>query len=451
MNKKLMLLAAVVLFFAACRKKVTEEDDIVPAPSTLSGNIRQNVTLLSGNTYTLSGLVYVDSGYTMTIQAGTTILGVRGTNSSLIIKRGAKIDAQGTASQPIVFTSSAADGAKNIGDWGGLVILGRARNNGSFNGTLGTMEIEGGINDANGQGLHGGTDDNDNSGILRYVRLEFGGYPFQPDKEINGLTLGSVGRGTAIDHIMVSYCNDDAYEWFGGSVNCSHLISYRNLDDDFDTDNGFSGKIQFGLVIRDTAIADQSAGGASNGFESDNDASGSANSPVTSPVFSNITIIGPKFTPTTTIAAPFRRGAHIRRNSRLSLFNSVIMGWPDAGILIDGTTTVANANAGDLDVQNVLLAGNTTQLKTTVAGFDVNAWFNTPAKNNATAAANTNAALQAPFNYVSFNPNPAVGSPLLSGASFTSAKLSGMVNVSYRGACSGSDNWWTGWTKFFNK
>ena len=113
----------------------------------------------------------------------------------------------------------------------------------------------------------------DNSGILRYVRIEYAGYAFLPDKEINGLTFGGVGNETIVDYVQVSYANDDSFEWFGGTVNCTHLISFRTLDDDFDTDNGFSGKVQFGISLRDSSVADISKVEA---FESDNDANGRA-------------------------------------------------------------------------------------------------------------------------------------------------------------------------------
>ncbi|HEX4875553.1 MAG TPA: hypothetical protein VFV31_02705 [Chitinophagaceae bacterium] len=452
--KKFLLVLTAALSLIACKKVYVEvgtdgqAEDLV-----LSGTYKRNITLTSGNTYLLDGLVYIDSGYAITIQPGTTLQGRKGTNSSLIIKRGAKIFAVGTPAQPIVFTSSAPEGQKRLGDWGGLVILGKARNNGSYNGVNGVMEIEGGINNANGDGLHGGNNDDDNSGIVKYVRLEFGGYPFQPDREINGLTCGSVGRGTEIDFVQVSYCNDDAYEFFGGTVNAKHLISFRNLDDDFDTDNGYRGKIQFGIAVRDTAIADGAAGGASNGFETDNDGSGSAVQPFTAPVFSNMTIIGPLFTPSTTIAAPFRRGAHIRRNSRMSLFNSVIMGWPSAGagVLIDGTTTEANAANNDLEMANNIIAGCPTALRVnTGSTFNISSWFNDAVKGNNILTTNTDVSLVSFNSYTGFNPSPAAGSPLLGGASFSSTKLAGMQTVSYRGAVGSGDNWWQGWTRFFN-
>ena len=145
------------------------------------------------------------------------------------------------------------------------------------------MPIEG-ISDASDKAKHGGTDNADNSGTMKYVRIEYAGIALGPDNEINGLTLGSVGSGTVIDYVEVYRSGDDAFEWFGGSVNCAHLLAIDSWDDDFDTDNGFSGKVQFGLAQRLSVTADVSG---SNGFESDNDATGSTNSPQTNPTFSN--------------------------------------------------------------------------------------------------------------------------------------------------------------------
>ena len=227
----------------------------------------------------------------------------------------AKIIADGTADKPIVFTSEAANPQR--GDWAGLVLLGQAPTNSSFNGIQGVGAVEGGINNSDGLGLYGTPSNQqqapfDNSGILRYVRIEYAGYAFLPDNEINGLTFGGVGSGTIIDNVQVSYANDDSYEWFGGTVNCKHLISFRTLDDDFDTDNGFSGKVQFGISLRDSAVADISK---SEAFESDNDANGSSLLPQTSAVFSNMTVMGPKATLANTGNSLFVWGAQIRRNS----------------------------------------------------------------------------------------------------------------------------------------
>src|SRR5690348_13335600 len=244
---------------------------------TLEGKITSDTVLRAKNVYILKGLVYIKNNAKITIEAGTVIKGAYlDPIGGLIITRGSKIIAEGTADKPIVFTSNSPN--PRSGDWAGIVLLGKAQTNASFNGTAGVGEIEGGVNNADGDGLYGGTDDNDNSGIIKYVRIEYAGFAFLPDKEINSLTMGGVGKGTVIDHVEAFYAKDDAFEWFGGSVDCKYLIAYKTQDDDFDTDNGFRGKVQFGLIVRDSLIADLSN---SESFESDNDANGSALTPQT--------------------------------------------------------------------------------------------------------------------------------------------------------------------------
>ncbi|MES2655450.1 MAG: PKD domain-containing protein [Bacteroidota bacterium] len=322
------------------------------------GDITTNTTWTKNNVYLLNdGYVYVTNNATLTIEPGTVI---RGTGKgTLIICRGAKIIAQGTLAEPIVFTSSKGAGLRAPGDWGGLVLTGK----GVHNLPQGdTAAAEGGIaKPVTGSGLidgrHGGTDDNDSSGILTYVRVEFGGIPLSTaaNSEINGITFYSVGRKTLVDNVQVSYSGDDSYEWFGGAVNCKHLIAFAGIDDDFDTDNGFKGLVQFGIGLRIPQNADQSG---SNGFESDNDANGSTNSPRTAPVFSNITMVGPYFTgQTVTPNSNFGRAAHIRRNSALTLVNSILQGYPVAGLIIDSRRTNAGFQNGDAIFKNNVIAG----------------------------------------------------------------------------------------------
>ena len=279
----------ILLAFSALLLSLTEMNAAV---ITVSGDIASNTNWTNNNIYLLSGFVYVTNNSTLTIQPGTIIEGDQATKGALIITRGSKMQAIGTVSQPIVFTSNQPAGFRSYGDWGGLILCGSA----PVNDPAGERLIEGGVDAV--KGLYGGVNPTDNSGTLKYVRIEFAGIAFLPNNEVNGLTCGGVGSGTTIDYVQVSYSGDDAYEWFGGTVNAKHLISLRNWDDDFDTDYGYSGKIQFGVVLRDSTIADVSG---SNGFESDNDANGSTNSPYTKPIFSNISVFGPKITANTTI------------------------------------------------------------------------------------------------------------------------------------------------------
>lgn len=452
-------LAAFMLLQWGCRKIEVDgtpddnnnnnEEELV-----LEGKISTSRTLKAGNTYLIKGIVYVMDGATLTIEPGTEIHGEKGATSrgTLVITRGAKIIADGTTDKPIVFTSD--ESVKQRGDWGGIVILGNARTNASFNGTSGIGSIEGGINNAEQLGVYGGVDDNDNSGILRYVRIEYAGYAYLPDNEINSLTLAGVGKGTTIDYVEIFKANDDAIECFGGSVDMRHLVVVSTLDDDFDTDNGYSGTVQWGIVLRDSAVADISK---SNGFESDNDANGSSLTPTTSAVYSNMTIIGPRAALNNVGSSNNNAGAHLRRNTTISIFNSVFMGFP-TGLLLDGSKgspTDLNITGGTMVLQNNVIAGCTNALSyaassTSPTGWTTESfttWFTQASNNNTIYATNAEAGITAAFNYTNPDVTPAAGSPLLSGSSFGNAKLSVFTPVAYRGACGIDDaGWWKGWT-----
>lgn len=310
------------------------ENTVYPATvTTVSADITTNTTW--SGVVKLMNKVYVKNNATLTIAPGTIIRGDKLTQGTLLITRGAKIIADGTAANPIVFTSNEAVGARNEGDWGGLVLLGLAKNNQPG----GVANIEGIVPTTDSQ--FGGNFDNDNSGILRYVRVEFAGIPLEPNKEINGITFGSVGNQTVVDYVQVSFSGDDSFEWFGGTVNCKHLIAYRGIDDDFDTDFGYRGKVQFFLSIRDKDMSD--AAGDSNCFESDNDAAGSTAQPKTAPIFSNGTIVGPKGNGTTAlpVGEKFEKSFRLRRNTATSVFNTLSTGW-EKGLSIEGTAVVNN-------------------------------------------------------------------------------------------------------------
>lgn len=359
MKKHTLLLLLTAMFFAACSKKdTTPVTPVTPGNVVeVSGDIKVATTWTSDKIYLLKGFVYVTDGATLTIQPGTIIKGDKATKGTLIITRGAKIEAAGSAEKPIVFTSNLPAGGRSSGDWGGIILLGKAPVN-----PTSTPNIEGGLDpkgDAAKYIQYGGTDANDNSGTLKYVRIEYAGIPFSPDNEINGLTMGGVGAGTTLDYIEVYRSGDDSFEWFGGTVTAKHLLSIGAQDDDFDTDFGFSGKVQFGLAQRAQVVADYSG---SNGFESDNDAVGSNNTPQTGVIFSNMTIVGPLLSPTGTsgINANFQHAAQIRRNSSLSLFNSLLLNYTEGVYIDDGLpagpqNSSSNFVAGKLVVANNLV------------------------------------------------------------------------------------------------
>ena len=333
----------------------------LPVPGEV--NITNTVTLDPSQVYLLKGLVVVRDGGKLVIPAGTVIRATADLNAtpknyaSIVVERGGDIQIDGTSNNPVVITSAKAAGQRNRGDWGGLLIAGKSRHN-LLNGTdNNNIQMEGfnNVTFDNTLARFGGTDINDNSGSITYLRLEFGGVAFEVNKEINGLTLGAVGAGTVIDHVQVSFSGDDSFEWFGGTVNSKHLIAWKGTDDDFDTDNGYAGLAQFGIGVKDSAYYDltyslPSGSSTSEGFESDNEATGTANvAPATNCVFSNFTMVGPvpvgaKYSEMNPVTkAAFRRGARIRRNSSERIVNSIFMGYRNF-LMIDGDSCVRNTN-----------------------------------------------------------------------------------------------------------
>ncbi|CAG0962556.1 MAG: T9SS C-terminal target domain-containing protein [Bacteroidetes bacterium] len=406
----------------------------------VTANITTSTTWVKTKKYILKGFIFVTSGTTLTIEPGTIIVGDKASKGTLIIDRGAKLMAVGTASEPIVFTSNQPKGQRDYGDWGGIIICGK----GPVNLPGGEGVVEGGTGATFGGGAS--PDVADNSGKLKYVRIEFSGIPFQPNQEINGLTMGGLGSGTELDYIQVSYCGDDSYEWFGGTVNAKHLISFRAWDDNFDGDNGWNGKVQFAVALTDPNVADQSG---SNGFEQDNDASGTGATPITNSIFSNVSIFGPKQTSGTTINSQYKRAAHLRRNTKTCIYNSLLAGYP-TGLLIDGSACETNSDNDELQFRNNIVSGCATPLAVASgSSWDISAWFNTPAYANSVEADNANLLVPNAWNLTNPNFIPSGGSPLLSGASFAASNLQSTFfeQVSYKGAF-GSSNWTSSWTNW---
>ena len=324
-------------------------------------DIPGTLTLDATKVYALKGLIIVRSGGKLVIPAGTVIRcqsdgSITPKNyASIVVERGGRIEVLGTATNPVVMTSAKAVGQRERGDWGGLVIAGKSTHN-NWTATGDTVQLEGFNNAASfapGIGIIGGTEPADNSGIVRYLRIEFGGFAFETDKEINGLTLGAVGSATEITGVQVSFSADDSFEWFGGTVNSKYLVAWKGTDDDFDTDNGYSGLSQFGIGVRDVDYYDltyASGGSTSEGFESDNEGTGTARRTLlTNCVFSNFTMVGPvavgaKYADLSAVAkSAFRRGARIRRNSSLRIVNAIFMGYRNF-LMVDGDSSLRNTN-----------------------------------------------------------------------------------------------------------
>ncbi|MBO0935229.1 IPT/TIG domain-containing protein [Fibrella sp. HMF5335] len=444
---------------------------LAPSPvkptATLQGTIFQNRTLSKDTVYVLKGYVYVAADYTMTIAPGTVIKGggpeldPLGKNAAgtLIVERRGKLIANGTAASPIVFTSNKAAGQRKPGDWGGIVLIGKSPTNRPgvttyFGGIRGTAETY--------------NEPEDNSGLLQYVRIEYAGtgQPLVADSKLAGLTLIGVGRGTVINNVQVTQSSADAFSWYGGTVDAKYLVANRTTRNEWATNWGYVGRVQFGVGLRDATVADPAG---SNGIESQNydpgeNADGTPITrlnglPQTAPVFANISTFAFSTAPTAISAASpglgyYQSGVYLRRNTGFSLYNSLIYGYPE-GVRLEGTTTglAASLANGTIDLRGNVFANTLTSAagSGTITSSVASAYLATPAFANqfvGTADVGTLALNGANFNAAAPNFVPQTGSTLLAGAVSNTKLTSGFfVTTTYRGAF-GTDNWTTGWTNF---
>ncbi len=485
---------------------VKDAQNLVSSPVTYTITVSDPTNILQGNLttqtldatkpYLLKGQVFIPNGVTLTVPAGTVIKGDKATKATLVVQPGGKLVANGTANSPVVFTSAQGVGERDRGDWGGIVMLGNAFVNQpskpAVEGITPTQNYGSSIAEA----ATPATNATENSGTLTYVRIEYAGIELTPNNETNSLTMGGVGNGTTVSYVQVSFGGDDGFEWFGGTVNGKYLVSHSTWDDDFDTDFGWGGNVQYGLIVRNISAADQSG---SNAFESDNQANGSTiagicdgttNTGCTRGIFSNITVLGPRVVVNTpNVSSNYQNAMHIRRRSAISVFNSFFAGFR-VGLRIDDQGTLDNLTSGAAKHgYNVLTVPGTTAIGTSTTAAD--AVFATgltiapdPA-GNATAisnywTANNNASIndiatatiakitdlgivstlfwgsQTSSTYPS-NPNfslvagVAGNNNLNSGANFTDAKFTGnaFFNTAgaYRGAF-GATDWTDGWAEF---
>ncbi len=343
---------AMSLFSCKPEEKKNSEDQPGPQKeeNLITGTIDSEILLTADRIWTLKGYVYVTSSGVLRVEPGTIVKSDIVEKGAIIVEPGGKLWAEGTAEKPIVFTSGLPKGQRRPGDWGGIILLGKAPTNRTTPPTM-----EGGVNRS-----YGGNDPQDNSGALTYVRIEFAGIAASPGSEINGLTLGGVGSGTRIENVMVSYGNDDGFEFFGGTVNAKNLIAFACLDDDFDFDFGYRGTIDRAISFKHPMYSD--AGDASNGIESDNDGSGTDAQPKTRPVLKHFTLIGPNKESNLTHNLANRW----RRASEFSLENSILMGFPNGGFSLESASTAESFKNGSSVLKNNLIHG--FQGKAFVAG-----------------------------------------------------------------------------------
>jgi hypothetical protein len=483
MKKIVYAALGLALFAVSCKKtdNVTEKPLIpgIPASSldTLVGTISVNTTVTK-NTY-LYGLVYVAPGVTLTINPGVTIFGSVNTNGgafdavnsfknkgTLCIQTGAKLNAAGTPSQPIVWTSDnkIAIAARKFGDWGGVVLYGKAPFHNRTGVTTTTRYEAFDIVPTDTRNFYGGTDQNDNSGIMTYNRIEnAGGVVTAVDKEVNALTFCAVGRGTVINHIEILRAGDDALEFFGGNVNVDHVLTISTKDDDFDFDEGYQGHLQFIVAFRDTT-ADNSG---SHMIEADNDGSATNFTPYTTPFITNATLYGPTTTKTfaTRPDSYFEGAIMARRNVSLRLVNSYVIGNKmPYGIIFTPTTGDFGATLLDppsLTVPNNVQAFNIFQ--TDNAGF-AGVCVQSPAEGNGAALplnlvnnvnnvnklisannANNGLVLASDFNLGGTLENTATTPFLTTGVDLTTlglpAPLNDFIGTNQRGGIISTDNW----------
>jgi hypothetical protein len=458
--KLLSFLFVVTAIFACTKEDPKPDPDPDPDPKEelveLVGDLTTR-TLTADKQYLLKGQVFVREGQVLTVEPGTVIFADKATRATLVIDRGGRMIAEGTVDKPIVMTSAQPVGVRDRGDWGGLVILGRANVNQP------NPAIEGITPEVNFGTTGSSQFDEESSGIFKYIRVEFGGIELTPNNETNSITMGGVGRGTTMEYAMVSFGGDDGFEWFGGSINGKYLISLASWDDDYDCDFGWSGNVQYGVVVRYPGFADQSQ---SNAFECDNGPNDNDVEPYTTGTFSNITVFGPIKEGDRVGNNNYYSAMDLRRRTAISITNSVFTGFPN-GLRMNQPSVVGQYESGrGVLFNNVLLAPRTAFAAG--SGVEVSSvqalW---EANNEVQGGAASISQYQAlglnpdlfygtnlPDAYPS-NPNFAVSSgSLLTGASFDNPKFNEPnragffdTNVSFRGGF-GSTDWTDGWAEF---
>lgn len=414
---------------------------------TLPNVISADRTLTCDTLWILDGKTYVTNGATLFIDQGARIEGVKkltaSAASALIITRGSNIEAEGVNECPIVFTSHEVN--PQPGDWGGIVILGAAplnRADTTIEG-IGEPSLPAGVDISYGGGGACVGSCSDNSGTLRFVRIEYAGAVITEGNELNGLTLGGVGNGTTLSFIQTAYGADDGFEFFGGCVNGDHLVSFGNNDDDFDFDFGYVGTIQFAVSSK---VPDLTYSPNPNGIESDNNPATVAfpTCKRTNAVLTNLTVIGSDNNCTN--AKALLDGARFRTNSSYTFRNSIVIDWPN-GINLQSLPTQADSariayNILRATIDPAIATSPTNPLSLAGMPNDIANGCSGPDYDNAYVK------MVAPYAATPDYTLTAT-SPALSGANFTG--LTGVTVTTYRGAfplSSGSANWTKDWCRW---
>ncbi|MFZ9886843.1 MAG: hypothetical protein ACO3JL_05000 [Myxococcota bacterium] len=395
----------------------------------LTGTITDDLTLTADKAWLLRGGVFIGDDVNetvLTIEPGTTLFGETSTNGMLVIRRGSKIIAEGTAEAPIVMTSSKEDGSRARGDWGGLIVNGRAPVNGCDEAPCEAFG-EGGT------GFYGEADADDSSGVLKYVRVEFAGTLISPDNELNGVAFQGVGRGTEVDYLQVHMGADDGVEFFGGTVNVKHVLVTGVADDSIDWTDGWQGKAQF-LVVQQYEDA------GDNGIEADNNAENNAAAPRSSPMISNVTLIGSPESDLSDL------GILLREGTGANLANFIVTGFNDACLDIDHDETFANALTeagaltGNLTLEHSILDCNKLYVEDEGEAIDLKTFVEDLNTGNQVV----DAGLEQPFSEAGPDFRPATTSPSTSGAVVFDDSF--FTNVSFKGGVDPLNDWTRGWT-----
>ncbi len=396
----------------------------------VTGEITGTVNWTSNNYYVLRGAVFVNEGGTLNIAAGTRVIGEAGSVGTLVVLRGGRLNAIGTRTAPIVFTSDQAIGNRARGDWGGIILNGRA-----------PVNLEGGEGAGEGDtGVYGGNNPNDSSGTMRYVRVEYGGTEFSPDNELNGIAFQGVGRGGSYEYIQVHMARDDGFEWFGGTADIKYAVASNAADDSFDWTFGWSGRAQFVAIT-------QRGDDADNGIEADNNEFNNNLLPRSNPTIYNMTLCGD---PDRVEGGEGPRGANFRRGTAFTLRNFLVTGFKNVGFQLSDASTIAQVSNGTSQMGSGVAWGMPTNMHSSVVPFITSGQFPNVRVGATDAEVGISTTACSNHENPGFQPS---GVATLAGGQIAPIQPPNdgfFEAVTYIGAVppAPADNWMSGWTEF---